>query len=42
MKELIQKIRVLLPAIAFVGGFTWDSFTLGKIVKSSDLLILLA
>lgn len=40
MKDLIQKIRAFIPAIAFLGGFTWDSITLGQLVKSSDLLFL--
>lgn len=41
MKTLFLKIKAFMPAIAFVGGFTWDSLTLGQLVKSSDLFILL-
>ena len=29
-----------LPALAFLGGFLWDAFTLGRYVRTSDLLIL--
>jgi hypothetical protein len=31
-----------LPAIAFLGGFLWDAFTLGRYVRATDLLILAA
>lgn len=41
MSEVIQKIRKFLPAASFFGGFTWDSITLGKLVQTSDLAILL-
>lgn len=41
MSEIIQKVRKFLPAASFFGGFTWDSFTLGKLVQTSDLAILL-
>ncbi len=30
------------PALAFIGGFSWDVFTLGRKVYASDLFILLA
>ena len=40
MKFLYKKIERFIPAIAFFGGFTWDSITLGSLVQSSDLLIL--
>ena len=39
--ELFQKVRKVLPAASFFGGFTWDSITLGKLVQTSDLAILL-
>lgn len=41
-KPLVQKIEKFFPAIAFLGGFTWDSITLGQMVESSDLIFLLA
>ena len=41
MSEIVQKVRKFLPAASFFGGFTWDSFTLGKLVQTSDLAILL-
>lgn len=39
---LFQKIEKFFPAIAFLGGFGWDSITLGRVVKGTDLLFLLA
>ena len=39
--EWVQKLRKLFPAASFFGGFAWDSFTLGKLVQTSDLAILL-
>lgn len=41
MSEMVQKVRKFLPAASFFGGFTWDSITLGKLVQTSDLAILL-
>ncbi len=41
MSEIVQKVRKFLPAASFFGGFTWDSITLGKLVQTSDLAILL-
>ncbi len=41
MSEIIRKVRKFLPAASFFGGFTWDSVTLGKLVQTSDLAILL-
>ena len=38
---IVLKIRKFFPAAAFFGGFTWDSVTLGKLVQTSDLAILL-
>ncbi|MBP5247565.1 MAG: DUF2914 domain-containing protein [Fibrobacter sp.] len=38
---IVQKLRKFFPAAAFFGGFTWDSVTLGKLVQTSDLAILL-
>lgn len=32
--------RFYLPALAFLGGFLWDAFTLGRYVRATDLLIL--
>lgn len=41
-KPAVKKIEKFFPAIAFLGGFTWDSITLGQMVYGTDLLILLA
>lgn len=41
-KPSVQKIEKFFPAIAFLGGFTWDSITLGQMVYGTDILILLA
>ncbi len=38
----VQKLEKFFPAIAFLGGFAWDSITLGQMVYDSDILILLA
>jgi hypothetical protein len=37
-----QRVRPWVPAVFFVGGFTWDALTLGQKIKSVDLFILLA
>jgi hypothetical protein len=34
--------RIVLPASAFLSGFVWDAFTLGREIKPVDLLILSA
>lgn len=41
-KPAVKKIEKFFPAIAFLGGFTWDSITLGQMVYGTDILILLA
>ena len=41
-KPLVKKVEKFVPAIAFVGGFSWDSITLGREIDNSDLLFLLA
>ena len=41
-KPAVQKIEKFFPAIAFLGGFGWDSVTLGMSIKDSDLIFLLA
>ena len=41
-KPAVQKLEKFFPAIAFLGGFTWDSITLGQMVYDTDILILLA
>ena len=41
-KPAVQKLEKFFPAIAFLGGFAWDSITLGQMVYGSDILILLA
>jgi hypothetical protein len=42
MKIQVDRIRKFFPAIAFVGGFLWDALTLGKVITTLDLFILLA
>lgn len=41
-KPFVQKAEKFFPAIAFLGGFFWDSVTLGQMVENSDLIFLLA
>ncbi|MCF0216160.1 MAG: DUF2914 domain-containing protein [Fibrobacteraceae bacterium] len=41
-KPLVKKIEKFAPAICFLGGFLWDSVTLGSMVQQSDLIFLLA
>jgi hypothetical protein len=41
-KPAVKKIEKFAPAIAFLGGFGWDSITLGRMVESSDLVFLVA
>lgn len=41
-KPSVQKIMKFFPAIAFLGGFGWDSITLGMSIDDSDLIFLLA
>lgn len=41
-KPFVKKAEKFFPAIAFLGGFSWDSITLGQMVQSSDLIFLLA
>lgn len=41
-KPFVQKIEKFIPAIAFLGGFGWDSITLGRSVDDTDLIFLLA
>ena len=41
-KPAVKKFEKFFPAIAFLGGFAWDSITLGQMVYESDILILLA
>lgn len=40
-KPSVKKIKKFIPAIAFLGGFAWDSITLGSMVYSSDIFMLL-
>ncbi len=37
-----QKIKPYFPATAFIGGFLWDAYSLGKNIQALDLFILLA
>jgi hypothetical protein len=39
-KALATSTRFYLPAMAFLGGFLWDAFTLGRYVRPVDLIIL--
>lgn len=41
-KPIVQKIEKFFPAIAFLGGFSWDSITLGQSIDGLDLLFLAA
>ena len=41
-KPAVKKIEKFAPAIAFLGGFGWNSITLGQMVESSDLVFLVA
>ena len=41
-KPIVQKAEKFFPAVAFLGGFGWDSITLGREIENSDLLFLLA
>ncbi len=41
-KSFVQKVEKFFPAIAFLGGFGWDSITLGRQIDNTDLLFLLA
>ncbi|WP_298770565.1 DUF2914 domain-containing protein [uncultured Fibrobacter sp.] len=41
-KPAVKKIEKFAPAIAFLGGFLWDSITLGRMVYGIDIVILLA
>jgi hypothetical protein len=36
-----ERVRKWVPAVFFIGGFTWDALTLGQKIKSVDLFILL-
>ncbi|MBR6455195.1 MAG: DUF2914 domain-containing protein [Fibrobacter sp.] len=39
-KSAVQKTEKFFPAFAFLGGFSWDSMTIGSRVYGSDLVIL--
>ena len=39
-KAAVQKMEKFFPAIAFLGGFSWDSLTIGSKVYDSDLIFL--
>ncbi|MBD3419059.1 MAG: DUF2914 domain-containing protein [Chitinivibrionales bacterium] len=38
-KELFKRINPYIPATCFLGGFTWDNFTLKRIDNKLDILI---
>ena len=39
-KAAVQKAERFFPAIAFLGGFSWDSWTIGSKVYGTDLVFL--
>ncbi len=39
-KSAVQKTEKFFPAFAFLGGFSWDSMTIGSKVYGSDLIFL--
>ena len=39
-KSAVQKVEKFFPAFAFLGGFSWDSMTIGSKVYGSDLIFL--
>ena len=39
-KSAVQKMEKFFPAIAFLGGFSWDSMTIGSKVYGRDLILL--
>ena len=41
-KPQVKKFEKFVPAIAFLGGFSWDSITLGRQINNLDLFFLLA
>lgn len=41
-QAFIQTGRKFFPAIAFSGGFLWDSLTMGRVVSTLDLWVLVA
>ena len=40
LEPRLTTVRRFLPGLAFIGGFTWDSLTMGQVVSFYDLLIL--
>lgn len=42
LSSIRQRLRRVLPALAFFGGFLWDALTLGRSVAAMDLWILTA
>jgi len=40
VKARLAQLRAYFPAIAFFGGFLWDTLTIGRSVTPSDLWIL--
>lgn len=39
-KKYWLRLRKYFPVLAFLGGFLWDSLTLGRVVTSTDLFML--
>lgn len=39
-RATVQKIEKFFPAFAFLGGFSWDSMTIGSKIYGTDLVIL--
>ncbi|HEX8151977.1 MAG TPA: DUF2914 domain-containing protein [Thermoanaerobaculia bacterium] len=42
MRHLFDRYRRYVPAVFFAGGFIWDAVTLGRVIKSLDLVIIFA
>lgn len=40
LQDIYRRAEPYVPAISFFGGFTWDSLTLGRNIRSLDLIIL--
>ena len=39
-KSAVQRMKKFFPAVAFLGGFSWDSMTIGSKVYGRDLILL--
>jgi hypothetical protein len=41
VRDTYPRVRPWVPVVFFLGGFVWDAVTLGRTIKSVDLIILL-